>query len=317
VTPIASWPALGCALAAVLSFVQPGSGEPPDKIRIGIVCSLFRDRPESAVRIAMPPFQEWLRRQTGLPVDLVLPMPARKLAEQLDRNEIQLGIFQGVEFAWVQQKNPKLRALAIAVNHHRYRQAHLLVPQKSAAACWADLKGKALAVPRRSREHCWLFVERHCRDAGLESSRFFARIARPANVEDALDDLIDGAVQAAVVDSVGLDAYQRRKPGRFAKLKDLGKSESFPDTVIAFHGKALAERTQRIVRDALLKSGKESSGRRVLVLWMLTAFEPVPSDFDRALSDIRKAYPETLQKSPQPIAVNNISGARTRASGDQ
>jgi ABC-type phosphate/phosphonate transport system substrate-binding protein len=295
---LSKWTTLGWAMSLLLSLVQPGYGDPPDKIRIGVVRSLFRDATESAVRTSMRPFQELMQTQTDLPTDLLSPMSAREVADQLSTNKLELGIFQGVEFAWAQQKHPDLHALVIAINQHRYRQAHLVVRQDSEAACWADFKGKALAMPRKSREHSLLFVERHCQEAGLDSGRFFARITTPANIEDALDDAVDGAVQAGVVDSVGLDAYKRRKPGRFAKLKDLFKSERFPDTVVAFHQKALDENTERSMRDALLRSAKDPNGRRVLLLWMLTAFEPVPSDFERSLSEIRKAYPETLRKSP-------------------
>lgn len=37
-------------------------------------------------------------------------------------------------------------------------------------------------------------------------------MATPANSEDALDDVVDGLVDAAAVEEVAVEAYQRRKP---------------------------------------------------------------------------------------------------------
>ena len=77
----------------------------------------------------------------------------------------------------------------------------------------------------------------------------------------------------------------------FAKLKELLKSESFPDTVVAYHRGALDDATLKLFRDGLIKADKTATGRLLLMLWMLTAFEPVPPDFDQMLTDIAKAYP--------------------------
>src|SRR5207244_6848780 len=54
---------------------------------------------------------------------------------------------------------------------------------------------------------------------------FFPKITSPENTEDALDDVVDGVVQAAVVDRAGLEAYKRRKPGRFNRLKEVARSQ--------------------------------------------------------------------------------------------
>ena len=103
--------------------------------------------------------------------------------------------------------------------------------------------------------------------------------------------MVDGTVQAAVVDGVGLEAYKRRKPGRFAKLKELLKSELFPDTVVAYHRGALDDATLERFRSGLMRADKTATGRLLLMLWTLTAFEAVPPDYEQMLGDIAKAYP--------------------------
>src|SRR5262249_10131646 len=216
--------------------------------------SFFRDVPEAQIGVLVPPFQKLMQGQTGLPSELGKPTDPDDLAEQLLKDQVQLGIFQGVEFAWMREKHPGLRPLVIAVNQHRNRQALLLVRQDSPADTFADLKGKVLAISKRSREHVHLFAERRCQKLGQKPAQFFSRLATPDNIEEALDDVVDGSVDAAVVDSVGLACYQRRKPGRFAKLKELLKSEWFPDTVVAYHRGALDDATVRSFRDGLAKA---------------------------------------------------------------
>src|SRR5438105_1065584 len=85
----------------------------------------------------------------------------------------------------------------------------------------------SIAEPQR-------YVEKLSRDSGKDPSQFFAKTTAPANSEDALDDVVDKVVQAAVVDRVALEAYKRRKPGRFTQLNPAATSRQFPTTVIAY-----------------------------------------------------------------------------------
>src|SRR5262249_7110202 len=148
-----------------------------------------------------------------------------------------------------------------------------------------------VALPRGVREHCRLFLERHCQSNGKETPRFFAEISAPASVEEALDDVVDGVVHAAVVDGVALDCYHKRKPRRFAQLKELTKSESFPPTVIAFRKGGLDDATLSRFRESLLSAKTTPRGRQVLQITKLTGFEPVPKDYEKTLVAIGKAYP--------------------------
>src|SRR6266571_4200737 len=120
------------------------------KIRLGIVRSLFRDIPEPLIKITMIPFQALMYEQTGMNSDLAPPTDAYDLGKKLANHQVELGVFQGFEFAWVQEKYPEIKPLVIAVNKHRHRKAHLMVRENSQAGSVAGLKGKELAIPTRS-----------------------------------------------------------------------------------------------------------------------------------------------------------------------
>jgi len=161
------------------------------------------------------------------------------------------------------KKHPEIKALMIAVHAQYPVSAYVLVPGASAATCFADLKGKDFSVPRRTKEHCRVFVERHCQGDGVCASMdYFSHIVNSANVETALDDLFAGKFDAAIVDSIGLDFYKELQPGRFNKLKILKQSEAFPPAVIAYRQGGLDEPTLARVRDGLSIGPQDRYGPR-------------------------------------------------------
>jgi ABC-type phosphate/phosphonate transport system substrate-binding protein len=300
-----------------LTFLLPISlltgGSEPDAIRIGMAESLVRDIPKSVVEAGIPSFRFLMQQATGMRSTVVPPACADDLAAQLEKDELKLAVLQGVEFAWEVEKHPQIRPLAIIVNQSRDRQAVLVVRKDSGVKRWSDLKAAAVALPLRSRLHCHLFLERQCRECGLKPQSFFSRITGSENIEEALDDLVDGVVDAAAVDRIGIAAYARRKPGRFEKLKVIFTSERFPDTVVAYRAGAFDAPTLQHFREELLKADKKFIGRHILTLWMVTAFEPVPADYDQLLSQIRRKYPAPvplLQASSRASENPAHKGAR-------
>jgi ABC-type phosphate/phosphonate transport system substrate-binding protein len=288
-----------------LSFAPMAKGENlPNPIRLGIVESFFRDVPEPMVGVAMKPFSALVKMQTGFDSELAPPTDTETVAELLSKNKVQLALFEGVEFAWAKQNWPDLQPLVIVVNEHRNRQAFLMVRQDSKITSFSDLQGKQLAIPRRSRSHCHLFVERLSQENGKEAKDFFSKLITSSGPEAALDDLGDGGVQAVVVDREALDCYKRRKPGRFGKLKELQKSEVFPDSVIAYRSGVFDQTVLNRFREGLEKADSTPTGRQLLILWQMTSFEPVPADYERMLADIGKAYPPPKAPGTKKEKVN-------------
>jgi ABC-type phosphate/phosphonate transport system substrate-binding protein len=243
-----------------------------------------------------------MRSSTGLECELTVGVPASALGERLGCGKLDLGLFQGIEFAWAFQKDPELRPLAIVVNEKPYLRATLLVAANSPAARFADLKGQSLAIPRHSHEHCYQFLSRCCRQQGSEPALFLGKLAKPDTVEDALDDVVDGVIGAAVVEEVPLQHYRRRKPGRCARLKVLQESERFPASVVAYRPGHLDDQKLKALRDGMLATQRDPVGRQLLTWWRTTAFEPVPTDYEKALRDIVRSYPASADDSRRDLA---------------
>lgn len=263
-------------------------------IRIGLVNSLFRDIPQPMVTTMMQPFGAIMESQTGLAGKMVPAGDARHLGQLLAEDKVHLGVFHGVEFGWARLKYPQLRPLVIAVNQQRHLQALIVVRADASANVFTGLKGKKIALPAHSREHCHLYLQHCCKEHGQEPKSFFSQVTTPDNVEDALDDLVDSLVDAAVVDNVSLDCYRHRKTARCARLKVLQQSAIFPAAVVAYHPGALDDDTLQKFRDGMINANKSTLGRQFMTLWKLTAFEPIPADFDQTVTAILKTYPPPL-----------------------
>jgi ABC-type phosphate/phosphonate transport system substrate-binding protein len=256
-----------------------------------LVNSLFRDVPPALVQMMMPPFKNLLRDQTGCEGEVLTARDAEELAKRLSENRVDLGVFHGFEFAWVQEKYPDLKPLVVALNRKPTLKAFVMVRNDSEAASLADLKGQALSVPRRSLDHSLLFIDRECSALGCGPKEFFAAVVTHPNFEDALDDVIRGKVQAVVVDALALDSYEQVKPGCFARLKVLKESEPFPPAVLAYRDGGLDNETLGKFRDGLTTASRNVRAKELMGLWKITSFELPPQDFAQMLGAVLKSYP--------------------------
>jgi ABC-type phosphate/phosphonate transport system substrate-binding protein len=269
-------------------------GQPATKVavlRIGTSGTLALNASGAEEAAAIDTLQSFIKSETGYENEILPQRDWTDVVQKLTKGDLQLGVLQGYEFAWAKEKHSELQPLAIAVNVYAYRDAYTVVRQDNAAVDFAQLEGQALALPRSGQEHLHLFVERQAQARGKKLGEFFSRMSSPSNVEDALDDVVEGVVQAAVVDRVALDAYKRRKPGRFSKLKPLAQTQRFPPPLVAFAEGTLDQATLQRFRDGLLNARRKERGQRLLNLFKLTSFEGPTPELDRLLEETRKAYP--------------------------
>jgi ABC-type phosphate/phosphonate transport system substrate-binding protein len=255
----------------------------------------------------IPPFRAVAKSCTGLDCDLGFGGDAFPLAERLARGKLELGIFQGIEFAWVRLKHPDLLPLLTVVNGKPYLRAFLVVSASGRAARLSDLKGRSLAIPRYSLEDCYQFLGKLCREQGLSPQRFLSQIMQPSDAEEALDGVVDGTIGAAIVEELSLDCYRRRKPGRFERLKIVQQSERFPASVIAYRAGGLSEEALRVFREGMCRAYRDPLSRHLWTWWRITGFEDVPAGYQKALDEIVKAYPTPVSGSQAQMLRSLLS----------
>jgi len=280
----------GVVLLGLVSVSVPARAA-DEKAKVGLVETLFPGQTGEQLRKAARPFRSLLESSTGLTGEVVQGGDPLSLADKLKADKVQLGVFHGVEFAWARQRNPKLQVIALCVNKKPTLRAELIVQAASKFMDPADLRGKTLAVPDENREHCNLFLGRKCVPAGTTPEKFYKKVEKRADVEEALDDVVNGNMQAALVDGLAWDAYRKSKPGAAKRLRVLKESEPFPATALACQeGHFTAARVKQI-RAGLIRAGTTRRGKQLLDQLRLTAFEAVPAQYEKQLSAILAAYP--------------------------
>lgn len=290
--------ALSSAVALLAPRAFPGEEEArTERVKIGVVSSILKDVPDSMLAIINQPFNAVMKTQTGMTGELVKAPTAQDLGQMLTEKKVQLGIFHGVEFGWARLKHPRLKPLMIAINEHRYLKAFLVVRADSSIAGLADMKGQQLSLPRCSRPHCLMFLERCCcQKCACGPQEHMAKIVGPPTCEDALDDVIDKVVQGCIIDGVSLEVYKRRKPGRFARLKVATESETFPAAVIAYYPGSLDADELGRFQKGMQTVNQTIVGKQLLTLMKLSGFETIPEDYNQKLAEIVQCYPPPEEK---------------------
>jgi len=268
-----------------------GSGTASDPLIIGMAETMLRDVNVSERDILGERVTALVKEFTGLTGKLKIEAGAAEVARQLDAKEVQLGVMQGVEFAWMQKKHPKLKAFMVApsdARENRHLYALLLVRKAGGAKSIADLKGKNIAYPKRSKEHLRLFTEKR---TGGEPTAFFKSRDTTMSTENALDALVEGKVDAVIADRNAAEFYRRIKPGAYAKLTVAEKSEAFPISVLVYSDGAVAKKILDRFRSGMRKANTSDRGQDLMADWGIVSFNPVAATYQQDLEAIRKTYP--------------------------
>lgn len=291
-------------LALVLAPAAAPAKEPaPETVRIGMVGTLFKDVPDALVSLMAQPFNTLMTNQTGMKGDMIKSGDGLSLGKDLMDQKVQLGIFLGYEFAWAKQKYPELEPLMIVINQHKELHAYVVVKADSELTTWSDLKDQTLALGKGIRPHCHLFLDKRCQDQCQCQACNLCKLAQAGSMEDALDDVIDGTAQATIVDSVALESFQRRKPGRFAQLKVFEQSEVFPAAVVVHKPGVLTPVQIEKFKKGMATAHQSVLGRQLLTLWKITSFEPIPEGFEQTVKEIVASY-------PPPVVVPVVDDAK-------
>lgn len=262
-----------------------------DVLKIGATSALGGNVEQGQEETARDTFRKFIKEETGYSSDVQSVENWANLCDELTVGKVHLGVFLGQEFAWAKAKNAKLRPLAIAVNTYPYRYACLMVNQNSKAGNFAGLQGTMICLPKIGLPYLRLWLDGQSRANGKEAEAFFSKVLLQENVELTLDDLIDGKLDCAIVDRVGLEGYKRRKPGRASGLKELAQSEPLVPALVAFQEGGIDAATQQRILDGVAKAEKKKDGQRLLSLFRLSAFQPPPKDIEAVLAESLKKYP--------------------------
>jgi ABC-type phosphate/phosphonate transport system substrate-binding protein len=259
-------------------------------IRVGFPSALFRDVPEVLIQAAATPFKKTLYKQLGLHGDMVVVPDYKVLAEQLRDGKLELAVFHGFEYAWIKD-TPGIVPLVVTQPLCGRVQACLIVREDCPATAPHQLTGACIALPRGTKAHCWMFLERLRSDPAVHPNDCCPSNAANQSAEEALDAVVAGTCKAAMVDIATFQAYKELKPGLAKRLKVLAESRPLPPAVIVWRKGALTPEQIAKIRDGLLSCHKTPIGRAFTNFWQLECFREVTPDYLALVEDCAKHYP--------------------------
>lgn len=296
-----------CCLCLLLIAVAPGTRsdaqeknqKTPD-VKIGLLEPMFKDVPEALVQAGAIPFQKMIQEKTGIKGSVELVTDYKILASRMKDGKIDIAVFHGFEYAWVKE-TPGLVPLVVTMPNCGKVQACLVVNAKSAATGPKELKGSCIAIPRGSKAHCEMFLER-TRES-LPAGDCCPMKPAGQTPEETLCAVARGECEAALVDVASLLALEKNLPGAHKRLKVLMRSEELPSAVIVYRKGALSEADVNRVRTGLLECVKTPIGQTFAMFWQLKGFHDYTPEYNKTVEQCLKAYPPPGTKVVQAPQV--------------
>lgn len=275
---------------------KPATTPDPGTIRLGLMSTMFRDVPPALVQAAQGPFRDLFKKQVGLTGEVEVSDDYEALAKKINDQKLDLGVFHGFEWAWVQARYPDLQPLVVTVPY-KPLQACLVVHTKHKADEPAGLDGPCVAIPLGLKAHSHLYYERLQKNLPAGCCRPISK-GKLGPVE-ALDNVCSETTAAALVDRSTYLAFESNQPGKARQLKVIAQSDPFPPTVVICRKDGLTPDTIARIRKGLVEAENKPQGRAFLFLWGLKGFANVPADYNAQLQKVLKLYPAPRPVQPQ------------------
>ena len=291
---IAFWAVIGFGVTPRVGAEDPSATPPvkgqanPQEVRIGFPRPMFRDISSDLIQIAAKPFQSMLQKIANVNGSMQVVPDYKVLADGLAAGKVDIAVFHGFEYAWV-QNTPGMEPIVVTVPNCGKVQACLVVHVKSQATSPKDLKGACVAIPKGCKAHCQMFLDR-------TQETIPTGCCCPANLvgltpAETLDAVVSGKCEAALVDISAVLAYQSNFPGLGRQLKVLAKSQVLPSAVVVYRKGALTQKQVDAIRDGLLNCTKSAEGKIFTMFWNLKGFSKVTNDYKQLLAQSLKVYP--------------------------
>jgi len=222
----------------------------------------------------------YLAQQLALPITYVEDRPWQERQRMLELGQVALGAICGAVYVRLAaQPSPPVQLLAAPVlRAARYQGqpiyfSDVIVPTESRTQTFADLRGNVLAYNEPNSYSGYQVVRAHLAALG-EARGFFGGIVAAGSHQAALHMVLNGAADAASIDSIVLERELELHPdlaAGFRTVATLGPSP-IPPLVAA---QQLPPATTHALRAALLQMHEDAEGRRILHAGQLARFVAV------------------------------------------
>ncbi|HMO35948.1 MAG TPA: PhnD/SsuA/transferrin family substrate-binding protein, partial [Gemmatales bacterium] len=235
-------------VAGVFSRVAAGE----EQVKVALLESVFAGQERDKVVEQIKPFAEIIKKDTGTDAEFDV-MTFEEMEKGFQSGKVQLVILSGLEYGWMRSAQNDARALLIASIDPGATRTVVAVKQDETASKLQELAGAKVAIPDRIP-----FLSQRCLQKELAQpvEKVF-QLVKAGNVDDTLEEVLDGKARAGIVTGAGMEVFKERKPGRHRRLKELYSSEDFPPTTVMYSDKQTDKAKLEKFSEALLKSHEQ------------------------------------------------------------
>jgi len=197
-------------------------------LRFGV--SPYLDR--NLLLAAYRPFADYLARELGMPVELVVPERYADMRAMLRDGRLDLAYLTPLLYIQARRDDPGLRLLGADVwQGVSFYTGYLVVRSDSGLTSPTDLAGRRLALVDPQSASGWLLPRHELRARGLPVEGSSFEVVLSGDHTRALQMLLDGRVDAAAVSSNTL-AMARRDGLDGGRVRILMKTGTIPPDVL-------------------------------------------------------------------------------------
>jgi ABC-type phosphate/phosphonate transport system substrate-binding protein len=255
-------------------------------VKVALLESVFSGQDRNKVVEQIKPFADIIQKDTGTQAVFEV-LPLTQAEADFKMGKTQLVILTGLEYAWLHSEMKDAQALLVASIDPGATKTVVVAKQDDVAKEVKDLIGATIAVPDKVPYLSHFYVNKV---TGQSMDKTF-KLLKSGNVDDTLEEVLDGKARGAVVTMAGMEVFKERKPGRAKKLKIIHESPEFPPATVMYSTKNVDKAALEKFKKALLNSNEKPEGARVLTLFKLKGFEAVPEGFEKLVTETAKGFP--------------------------
>jgi ABC-type phosphate/phosphonate transport system substrate-binding protein len=292
--------AAACLLAALL----PASAQEKDEpaiLKVRLYGSILPGYSRSDAKAFSEPMLKLIGRNLGIAPELEIadgttPDDLFAFGKKLDSGEYHLGAVWGIEYAWLREKYPNLKANSIFVSGSKENVTRtlVLVNKDSRFKTVADLKGKRLAVSKDMPLMDRVSLQAIIRDAKLDPKGFFVRDKPLGNVRLAAAAVRNGKADCVAMTSSTYFRLKELQPGLAGDLIELKAGPAFPAIAIVGSPEVFQRARKNLWADLqtqFLTVHNTPEGKDCLSFWRFQGFASPDSDYQREVGEAGRRFP--------------------------
>ena len=281
------WVSSLLAGGAILPGLRSIQAHPVEPVKVALLESVFTGQDRARVLEQIKPFSDIIQKDTATEAVFDV-MSLEQMETEFKTGKVQLVILTGLEYSWIHQQDKEALALLVASIDPGTTKTVIVTKQTDAATELKDLLAASMAVPDRVPFLTQFYLKKQ---TGQPMDKAF-KLIKSGNVDETIEDVLDGKARGAIVTAAGSDVFKERKgPARAKKLKVVHESPEFPQATVMYHDKYADKGALEKFKKALLTSTEKPEGARVLTLFKLKGFETVPDHYEKLVAETAKAFP--------------------------